>query len=121
VRSPWSLSNQRMKLTTCGGRLKRKNSILSAAATGCSLCAFRYADTNIDPQVSREHETLDGLFGAGVRAGSPGSAGVLSVPGGACRVVALPGTFARHNERLQPTAHGQGIIPFVYVHSSRRG
>ena len=34
-------SNKRMKLTARGGRLKRKASFLSAAATGCSLCAIR--------------------------------------------------------------------------------
>ncbi len=35
------LPNQRMKLTARGGRLKRKNSFLSAAATGRSVCAIR--------------------------------------------------------------------------------
>ena len=35
------LPNQRMKLTARGGRVKRNGSFLSAAATGCSLCAFR--------------------------------------------------------------------------------
>ena len=33
--------NMRMKLTARGGRLKRKRAFLSAAATGCSLCAIR--------------------------------------------------------------------------------
>jgi len=33
--------NMRMKLTAGGGRLKRKRAFLSAAATGCSLCAIR--------------------------------------------------------------------------------
>jgi hypothetical protein len=33
--------NQRMKLTARGGRLKGNWSFLSAAATGCSLCAIR--------------------------------------------------------------------------------
>jgi len=33
--------NQRMKLAARGGRVKRKESFLSAAATGCSLCAIR--------------------------------------------------------------------------------
>jgi hypothetical protein len=33
--------NQRMKLPARGGRLKRNWSFLFAAATGCSLCAFR--------------------------------------------------------------------------------
>jgi hypothetical protein len=33
--------NMRMKLTARGGRLKRKRTFLSAAATGCSLCAIR--------------------------------------------------------------------------------
>ena len=35
------LPNQRMKLPARGGRLVGNGSILSAAATGCSLCAFR--------------------------------------------------------------------------------
>jgi hypothetical protein len=34
-------ANMRMKLTTCGGRLRGKRSILIAAAAGCSLCAIR--------------------------------------------------------------------------------
>jgi len=33
--------NQRMKLTARGGRVKRRVSFWAAAATGCSLCAFR--------------------------------------------------------------------------------
>jgi hypothetical protein len=33
--------NMRMKLTARGGRLKRKRPFLSAATTGCSLCAIR--------------------------------------------------------------------------------
>jgi len=33
--------NMRMKLSARGGRLKRKRAFLSAAATGCSLCAIR--------------------------------------------------------------------------------
>jgi hypothetical protein len=33
--------NQRMKLSARGGRLKGNRSFVSAAATGCSLCAFR--------------------------------------------------------------------------------
>jgi hypothetical protein len=35
------LPNMRMKLTARGGRMKRKRVFLSAAATGCSLCAIR--------------------------------------------------------------------------------
>jgi hypothetical protein len=33
--------NQRMKLTARGGHVGRKEFILSVAAAGCSLCAFR--------------------------------------------------------------------------------
>lgn len=35
------MPNQRMKLTARGGRLKKKRSVLCAAATGRSLCTIR--------------------------------------------------------------------------------
>ena len=35
------LPNQRMKLSARGGRLMENRVFLSAAATGCSLCAVR--------------------------------------------------------------------------------
>jgi hypothetical protein len=41
ARGSAELPNQRMKLSTRGGRLKGKQSVLIAAAAGCSLCAIR--------------------------------------------------------------------------------
>jgi hypothetical protein len=51
--------NQRLKLTTRGGRLKGKGSILSAAATGRSLSAIRWAAA---PAMDLKCWVINGLF-----------------------------------------------------------
>ena len=74
VRTLRQPSNQRMKLSA------RDHSLFCVRLGRRSLCAFRYADTKIDPQVSREHENLDGLLGARGEAQLPGFSRRTSYP-----------------------------------------